>query len=110
MAFEQATIKIENEQAFGALKTALDQVFSADRITKYLKKLSGQNIRIRDWDAILAAGTIDVIAEAKLGSSRSLYQSLTVPDQAQMRELYLSKIEQVDQALRARFAKLYQYY
>jgi hypothetical protein len=110
MVFEQATIKIENERAFGELKGALDQVFAADRITKFLKKLSGQSIRIRDWDAILTAGTIDVIAGSDLGASRSLYQSLTVSDQAQMRELYLSKIEQVDPALRARFSKLYRYY
>ena len=94
MAFEQATIKVENEQAFGELKAAVVQVFAADRITKYLKKLSGQNVRIRDWDAILAAGTIDVIGEAKLGAARSLYESLTVPDQGQIRELYLSKIEE----------------
>ncbi len=110
MAFEQATIKVENEQAFGELKAAIVQVFAADRITKYLKKLSGQNIRIRDWDAILAAGTIDVIDESKLGAARSLYESLTVPDQGQIRELYLLKIEEVDPALRARFSKLYRYY
>ena len=110
MAFEQATIKVENEQAFGELKAAIVQVFTADRITKYLKKLSSQNIRIRDWDDILAAGTIDVIDEAKLGAARALYESLTVSDQGQMRELYLSKIEEVDPALRARFPKLYRYY
>jgi hypothetical protein len=110
MAFEQATLKVENEQTFGELKAAVVQVFAADRITKYLKKLSGQNIRIRDWDAILAAGTIDVIAETKLGAARELYESLTVSDQGQVRELYLSKIEEVDQALRARFPKLYRYY
>jgi hypothetical protein len=110
MAFEQATIKIDSEQGFGELKTAVAQVFTADCITKYLKKLSGQNIRIRDWDAILAAGTIDVIAETKLGAARALYESFTVSDQGQMREFYLSKIEEVDQALRARFPKLYQYY
>ena len=75
-----------------------------------MKKLSGQNIRIRDWDDILAAGTIDVIAETKLGSARALYESLTVSDQGQIRELYLSKIEEVDPALRARFPKLYRYY
>jgi len=110
MAFEQATIKVENEQAFGELKAAVIQVFTADRVAKFLKKLSGQNIRIRDWDDILAAGTIDVIAETKLGSGRALYESLTVSDQGQIRELYLSKIEEVDQALRARFPKLYRYY
>ena len=110
MTFVQAAIKVENEQGFGELKAAIVQVFTADRITKYLKKLSGQNIRIRDWDAILAAGTIDVIAETKLGAARALYESLTVSDQGQMRELYLSKIEEVDPALRARFPKLYRYY
>jgi hypothetical protein len=110
MAFVQATIKIDNEKTFGELKDALNRVFAADRVTAYLKKLSSQSIRIRDWDAILAAGTIDVIAENKLGAARSVYQSLTVSDQGQMREFYLSKIEEVDMALRARFPKLYQYY
>ncbi len=110
MAFVQATIKIDSEQAFGELKAALNKVFAADRVIAYLKKLASQSIRIRDWDAILAAGTIDVIAEAKLGAARRIYQSLTVSDQGQMREFYLSKIEEVDQALRTRFAKLYQYY
>ena len=110
MAFEQATIKVDNEQAFGELKAAVEKVFAADRITKYLKKLGAQSIRIRDWDAILAAGTIDVIAEIKLGAAKLLYQSLTVSDQGQIRELYLLKIEDVDIALRTRFPKLYRYY
>jgi len=64
MAFVQATIRIDNELAFGELKAALNKVFAADRVTQYLKKLSSQSIRIRDWDSILAAGTIDVIAES----------------------------------------------
>src|SRR5882757_5136871 len=110
MKFVQATIKVENEQGFGELKAAIEQVFTADRITKYLKKLSSQNIRIRDWDAILAAGTIDVIAETKLGAARSIYEALTVSDQGQIREFYLSKIEEVEPTLRARFSKLYRYY
>src|SRR6266576_861258 len=109
MTFEQATIKVENEQTFGELKAAVVQVFAADRITKYLKKLSGQNIRIRDWDAILAAGTIDVIAETKLGAARSIYESLTVSDQGQMREVYLSKSEDVEPTRRARCSKLDRY-
>jgi hypothetical protein len=46
----------------------------------------------------------------KAGTARSLYGSLPVSDQAQMREFYLSKIEEVDPALRAKFHKLYQYY
>src|SRR5260370_39481290 len=110
MAFVQAAIKVGNEQGFGELKAAIVQVFTADRITKYLKKLSGQNIRIRDWDAILAAGTIDVIGESKLGAVRSLNGLLTVPDEGHIRELYLSKVDEGEPALRARVRKLYRYY
>jgi hypothetical protein len=110
MAFEQATIKVEKAREFAELKAALGQVFAAGRITEYLKKLSSQNIRIRDWDAILAAGTIDSISGGGSGAARNLYQALTVSDQAQIREFYLSKIEEVEPALRTKFSKLYQYY
>jgi len=110
MVFEQATIKVENEREFGQLKSALEQVFAADRVTKYLKKLDSRNIRVRDLDLVLAANAIDEVADAKSGTARTLYQALTVSDQAQMRELYLFKIEEVEPGLRAKFAKLYQYY
>jgi hypothetical protein len=110
MTFEQATIKVEKEREFGELKSALEQVFAGDRVTKYLKKLDSRNIRVRDFDRVLAANAIDDIAGAKPGTARALYQSLTVSDQAQMRELYLFKIEEVEPALRAKYAKLYQYY
>ena len=110
MAFEQATIRIDNEQAFGELKAALDKVFSADQIKKYLKKLNSEGIRIRDVDAIVPSGLIETIAALKPGRVRVLYQSLTVSDQAQLRELYLSKIEEVAPELRAKFSKLFRYY
>jgi hypothetical protein len=108
MTFEQATIKVEKEREFAELKSALEQIFAADRVTKYLKKLDSRNIRIRDFDRVLAANVI--VAGSKSGTARSLYEALTVSDQAQMRELYLFKIEEVEPALRARFSKLYQYY
>jgi len=56
------------------------------------------------------AGASGDAHQSKLGAARSLYESLTVPDQGQIRELYLLKIEEVDPALRARFSKLYRYY
>ncbi len=110
MTFEQATIKVEKEREFGELKSALEQVFAADRVAKYLKKLDGRGIRIRDIDRVLVANVIDDVAGSKSGTARSLYEALTVSDQAQMRELYLFKIEEVEPALRAKFNKLYQYY
>jgi hypothetical protein len=108
--FEQGAIKVEKEREFGDLKAAMEKAFAAGRVTKYLKELDSRKIRVRDLDAVFAADVIDATAGDKAGTARSLYGSLPVSDQAQMREFYLSKIEEVDPALRAKFHKLYQYY
>jgi hypothetical protein len=108
--FEPGVIKVEKELQYGDLKAAIEKAFGADRVTKYLKKLDSRKIRVRDLDGAFAADAIDVAAGDKAGTARSLYGSLPVSDQAQMREFYLSKIEEVDPALRAKFHKLYQYY
>ena len=108
--FEPGIIKVEREREFGDLKAAMEKAFAADRVTKYLKALGGRNIRVRDLDAAFAADAIDRAAGDKVGTARSLYESLPVPDQSQVREFYLSKVEEVDPALRAKFHKLYQYY
>jgi hypothetical protein len=110
VVFEQSAIKVEKECEYGDLKIAIEKTFSAERITKFLKMLDSRGIRVRDLDAIFAAEAVDEAAESKPGTARSLYQSLPVSDQAQVRELYLSKIEEVEPALRAKFHKLYQYY
>jgi hypothetical protein len=108
--FEQGTIKIEKEREFGELKAALEKALAADRVTKFLKELNSRGIRIRNLEAMLAGDVIDRAVEGKAGTARALYESLPVSDQAQVREYYLSKIEEVDPALRAKFHKLYQYY
>ena len=41
-------------------------------------------------------------------NTRQLYRSLTLTDQAQRKEFYLSRIEEVAPELRAKFHKLYQ--
>ena len=43
-------------------------------------------------------------------TAKGLYQELTVTDQGQMREFYLSKLEQVEEPLRHKFRKIFQYY
>ena len=55
--------------------------------------------RIRDLEVILARGVFEKVDDtlAKLGAQK-LYQALTVSDQAQMREFYLSQVEEVDPA------------
>jgi len=108
--FEQGTIKVEKEREFGDLKSAIEKALAADMVTKYLKELDSRKIRVRNLDAVLAVDAIDRAAGEKAGTARSLYGSLPVSDQAQVREFYLSKVEEVDPALRAKFHKLYQYY
>jgi len=108
--FEQGTIKVEKEHEFDDLKAAMEKAFAADRVAKYLKELDRRNIRVRNLDAVFAADAIDRAAGDKIGTARLLHDSLPVSDQAQIREFYLSKVEEVDPALRAKFHKLYQYY
>ncbi len=110
MAFEQAAIKVEKGREFGDLRGAIEKALAADRIAKYLKELRSSGIRVRDFDAALAAGAIDRAAGERPGTARGLHEALAVSDQAQVREFYLSKVEEVDPALRAKFHKLYQYY
>ena len=109
VTFQRAPIKIEKEQEFARLQAAVEQAFLPDKAGKFLKQLDRKGIRVRDFDAVLAQKVLEEFAEAGL-NAKQLYESLTLSDQAQMRELYLSKLEGVDVALRHKFKKLYQYY
>jgi len=110
--FEQATIKVEKEAEFGELKSAIVAAFSPQNVQKFLKRVSSAGLRVRDLDSILAKGLFEQIqgALAKGQRAQALYSSLPVTDQAQMKEFYLFKIEEVAPELRAKFQKIYQYY
>ena len=113
MAFVKALIKVEHEKEFEELKAAITRVLSRQKMEKFLKRVRGACVRIRDWDAILAKRVLDREDEtlARSGTTaQDLYAALTVSDQAQMREFYLSQIEEVAPVLRTKFQKLYQYY
>ena len=113
MAFEQATIKVEKEKEFEELKGAIDRAFAPESVEKFLKRVRSK--RCACGFAILMgcwpSGVLEQVDEAlaKRGAQR-LYQALPVSDQAQMREFYLSKLEEVSPELRTKFQKLYQYY
>jgi ABC-type Zn uptake system ZnuABC Zn-binding protein ZnuA len=110
VSFERVPIKVEKEQEFARLKAAVEQAFLPTKVEQFLKQLDRKGIRVRDFDAVLAQRLLEsVVAEAGL-EAKQLYESLPVSDQAQMREFYLSKLETVDQTLRHKFKKLYQYY
>jgi hypothetical protein len=112
VSFEQAAIKVEREKEFGELKAALDRIFAPERVERLLQRLSRRGIRIRDFDLVVAGGIFEQVDQplGNSGSARKLYEGLVVSDQAQIREFYLSKTEEVDSTLRHKFKKLYQYY
>jgi hypothetical protein len=111
VAFEQAAIKVEKEKEFGELKAAIIRAFAPETVEKYLKKVASAGLRIRDFDSVLAKRVLEqVTALGKGQNARDLYAALTLTDQAQMKEFYLSKIEEASPELRAKFQKLYQYY
>ena len=111
MAFEQATIKVEKEKEFGESKSAILSAFAPDNLQKYLKRVANSGLRIRDFDAVLAKRLLEQVGAVGKGqSAQALYSALTLSDQAQMKEFYLSKLEEVGLELRAKFQKIYQYY
>jgi hypothetical protein len=111
VSFQQVAIRVEKEKEFEELRGAINRALDPERVGKFLKRVRRSGARIRDLELILARGVFEKIDDtlAKLGAQK-LYQALTVSDQAQIREFYLSKVEEVDSALRTKFQQLYRYY
>ena len=113
MSFEQATIKVEKEAQFAELRSAIERAFLPQSVEKLLKRLDSRNTRIRDFDSVLdkqALEHVDVTLRQSGKTAKALYRELTLTDQGQMREFYLSKLEGVEEALRHKFKRVFQYY
>jgi CHAD domain-containing protein len=111
VGFQQAAIRIEKEKEFEELKGAVDRALGPERVEKFLKQVRKSGGRIRDLEVLLARGVFEKADEtlAKLGAL-NLYRALTISDQAQLREFYLSRVEEVEPGLRTKFQHLYRYY
>jgi hypothetical protein len=113
MGFHQATIKVEREREFEQLKGAIARACAPENALKFLKAVRSAGLRVRDLDGVIANGVLhrgDAKFAPSGGTSQQLYQMLTVFDRGQLREFYLSQVEEVDPKLRTKFQKLYQYY
>ena len=110
MTFEQAAIKVEKEKEFAELKGAINRAFAPENVEKYLKKVASAGLRVRDFDLVLAKTLLEQVGALPGQKAKDLYESLTLTDRAQMKEFYLSKIEEAGPELRAKFQKIYQYY
>ena len=111
VSFQPTAIRVEKEKEFEELRGAIDRALGPERVEKFLKRVRRSGARIRDLEVILARGVFEKVDDtlAKLGAQK-LYQALTVSDQAQMREFYLSQSRRSGSALRTKFQQLYRYY
>jgi hypothetical protein len=101
--FEQAVIPIRDGARFAEIKAALEQLFASANAGKYLRRVQGAGLRVRDFEGVLGRGLLgESVAQA--------YDGLTDSDRGQVRELYLSMVERVAPELRAKFLKVYAYY
>jgi hypothetical protein len=107
MAFVQAKIAVGNEQAFGECKGVLESAFRAANVAGFLKSVGKKGLRVRQFEQVRDAGLLDRFRGGK--SVTELWNALPPSDQGQVRELYLTRLEEVAPEVRQKFATLYQY-
>jgi hypothetical protein len=108
VAFVQPVVRIDNEKEFEELKSLISRSLAPKEMERFLKQAEKKGVRVRQVEAAFENGIFD--EKNPKTTALSLYRALTVSDQAQMREFYLSKVEEIEPALRHKFRKLYQYY
>jgi len=112
MAYQQAQIAVQKTDDYEALKSAIDRIFGSSALEKFYSRLQSKSISAREFQRIAASGIFEQV-DATLARSgktaKELYESLTVSDQALMREYYLELIEKVDPKLRQKYSKVYRY-
>ncbi len=113
MGFEQAQIPVQKTEEFEQLRSAIERSLSSAAVERFYSQLQSRSMQVRNFEGIAASGIFEV-ADATLARSgrtaKELYESLTVSDQAMIREFYLEKIEQVDAKIRQKYKKVYRYY
>jgi cyclophilin family peptidyl-prolyl cis-trans isomerase len=111
-AFQQAGLKVEKLAEFEQLQSALQRIFSPQSVESFLRLLQRKGVPIRDFERVLREGLLDTADPAlKDGQgAKQLYEALSVSDQAQIRERYLTALEDIELPLREKYSKLYRYY
>ncbi|HEU4417259.1 MAG TPA: hypothetical protein VFT65_20915 [Candidatus Angelobacter sp.] len=111
--YQQAQIAVTRTEEFEQLKSGLQRILSPGAVEKYYSKLQSRTVYVREWEKVLDERILDELdgTLAKSGkTAKQLYESLTLSDQALMREFYLEQIENVDAKLRHKYRKVYRYY
>jgi hypothetical protein len=107
--FEQATIPVDNKEVYDLLRGVFENLLSVE-IESFLKAVRKKGLLIRHCEDVLASGAMEkasrTLKQMKM-TARALYESLPTSDQCQIREFYLVRLEQVDEATRRKFYQVY---
>jgi hypothetical protein len=109
MGFEQATIPIANAEAFGHLKDLVEKALQPANAAKLLAGVAKQGLVVWNVNEVLAKSLLEKAAGMGVGQAQKWYRELPLSDQAQVRELYLTRVEQVDPELRQKYKKAFRY-
>jgi hypothetical protein len=107
MAFEQASIAIQSTE-FEQLKDLISKALSKDNVSKFMKSISSDGLLVRNIEEILNRGLLNKVVSGS-PSALELYKKMPASDQGQLREFYLTRIEEVDIEIRRKFQKIYAY-
>jgi hypothetical protein len=108
VGFERAAIPVEKEKEFADLRGAIEKVFAAGQVEKFLATLKNKGVRIRDFETVLAKKVLEKAApELKGLRAQAQYEALSLSDKGQMREFYLVQVEQIPGELRHKFHHIY---
>jgi hypothetical protein len=101
--FEKPVLEVQDAVSYDVVRSAIQAAWAPSSAGKFLKKLDGQRMRVRDFETVLAKGLLGQEAVAAYGKLGDL-------DRGQIRELYLESVEHVAPELRAKYLKAYAYY
>jgi hypothetical protein len=101
--FVQAVLPVMDEARSTAIKSSLTSLFASSNVARFLEKVQRAKLRVRDFESLLQRGLLGK-------ETAETYQALCDSDRGQVREFYLSLLEQTPATLRARFLKVYAYY
>jgi hypothetical protein len=107
MAFEQASIAIQSTE-FEKLKDLISKALNKDNVSKFMKSIGSNGLLVRHFEEILNKSLLNKIISGS-DSALELYKKMPASDQGQMREFYLTRIEEVDIEVRRKFQKIYAY-
>jgi len=107
MAFEQASIAIQSAE-FERLKDLISKALNKDNVSKFMKSIDSNGLLVRHFEEILNKGLLNKIISGS-DSALELYKKMPASDQGQLREFYLTRIEEVDIEIRRKFQKIYAY-